>query len=110
MKRKNITDAIVESLSLLAIVVGVLFIVRLHFCYLFESVATFSDNAKSLPLLILNAFRFDLQVATYFTLPAFMLFLLQVFINGDRYCAFRAKFNRIYTVFISVIIFIIGTS
>lgn len=110
MKRKNITDAIVESLSLLAIVVGVLFIVRLHFCYLFESVATFSDNAKSLPLLILNAFRFDLQVATYFTLPAFMLFLLQVFINGDRYCAFRAKFNRIYTVFISVIIFIIGIS
>lgn len=110
MKRKNITDAVVECLSLMAIVISVLFLVRLHFCYLFESVSVFSDNAKSLPLLILNAFRFDLQVATYIMLPSLLLFVLQIFFNGGGYCAFRAKFNRIYTVFIAVLSFIVGIS
>lgn len=67
------------------------------------------DNIDSLPLMLYNALRYDLQVGAYVAIPLFVLALVRLFVGGkfDLFCSIFAK---IYVPIIIVLIMLLGVS
>lgn len=66
------TAAFVAVVGSMLLVIAVLAVVRLVFAFKFASVELFASNTGAVPLFLLNAFRFDAQVAAYAALPVLL--------------------------------------
>lgn len=67
------------------------------------------DNIDSLPLMLYNALRYDLQVGAYVVIPLFVLALVRLFVGG-RFDLFCSTFANIYVPIIIVLIMLLGVS
>lgn len=67
------------------------------------------DNIDSLPLMLYNALRYDLQVGAYVVIPLFVLALVRLFVGG-KFELFCSTFANIYVPIIIVLIMLLGVS
>lgn len=103
----NTFRAFADCLIFVAMSIIATIIVRLVFIFNFINFDVFANNVEHVPLLLLNAFRFDLQIATYCVLPLFLLALIQIFC-GSRFSQFREKYSKWFSPIIITIVTIIG--
>ncbi len=74
----------------------VLFFVRLIFIFQFVGLRELGNNLQFLPLMLLNVFRYDYQVAAFGVAPLFV-FALTEFFGNEKISNFRSKFSFWYT-------------
>lgn len=70
------TGAFVAVVGSMALVIAVLAVVRVVFACKFATAEVFASNSGAIPLFLLNALRFDAQVAAYVAMPVLLVAII----------------------------------
>ncbi len=102
-----------RSAALLRVLVTILMVIlgfafaRIVFVVKFASLDVFADNAGSIPLFLLNAFRYDAQIGAYAALPV-LIAAIFVCVSPSRFAAGAERFGRVYTAVIAAVAALLG--
>ncbi|MCQ2205037.1 MAG: LTA synthase family protein [Bacteroidales bacterium] len=80
--------------------------IRALFVGIYAMDGTIVANADRIPLMLWNAFRFDMQVAAYASLPMVLVYIVAVWVKG----AWLKRFAWIYTTVIATALIVLGFS
>lgn len=106
---KSYTDKrILSSLKYLLIITGILLFARIAFVLMYVPLCEIVQNKPSIPLLIFNSMRFDLQVGAYVMLIPTALLIAGIWIKGERYKKLVSIFHIIYFTLISTLLIILS--
>ncbi len=98
-----IAKRIVSLLKYLLLITGILFLARVAFMMMYVPFGEIVQNKASVPLLIFNSMRFDLQVAAYVMLILAVLLIANIWISGERFKKAISRFHIVYFTLISTL-------
>ena len=102
-KQERLTRAFGQCIVFMIVAIAVEAVVRCVFIANYVPLSLFSDNMGHIPLLMLNALRFDAQIEAYAVLPLLLCALVNLF------CKFGTEgFFRWYSPIVLTLIAIIG--
>ena len=97
-----IAKRIVSLLKYLLLITGILLLARVAFM-MYVPFGEIVQNKASVPLLIFNSMRFDLQVAAYVMLILAVLLIANIWISGERFKKAISRFHIVYFTLISTL-------